>query len=239
MAKKTYGYLFQKVVDQTSLNNTFNDGTATTRLIKTVFSDTEIQARTETEGYDIETSVDVTTVAGQNNYAMPTGSDRVKKLFVLIGNRRYYLNADRLLWDIAFDRLLNFPTVASDIPQYWSIQKNEILIFPKPAAGGYTMTIYYSPISTTINVDPSNNSDVNTSCNIKEWFEDILFFRGVEAIFRQREQDNQAAIWEKKATDKFAEFWNKVANPTPSSLIKYGRGRFANPNLYPYNMTKT
>ena len=160
-------------------------------------------------------------------------------MFVLIWNRRYYLDADRLLGNIAFDRLMNFPTVSSDIPQYWNIQNNQINIFPKPATGWYQATIYYTPIATGINVDPSNNTDVNTACSIKEWFEDMLFFRGVEVIFRQREQDSQANIWEKKYNEKFAEYWNKVANTTPSALVKYGRGRFANPNLYPMNMTKS
>lgn len=239
MASRTYWDIFQDVIDQASLNNTFSDSTATTRLIKKAMAKAEVRARTDSEGYDKETSSTVTTVANQNNYPIPTWADRVKKMYVLIGNRRYYLDADRLLGDIAFDRLLNFPTVASDIPQYWSIQKNEILIFPKPSAGGNSMVIYYNPISTTINSDPANSSDIATPCNIKEWYEDLLFYKGCEAAFRQREQFDIAAVWGKEYDKIFAEFWNKVASPTTSPVSKYGRWRFANPNLYPMNMTKT
>lgn len=238
MASKTYGYLFKKVINQTSLSNTYNDWTTTTELIKQTFSDVEINALSNAEWFDRETSFNFNTVAGQAVYPFPTGSDRVKRMFVLIGNRRYYLDADRLLGNIAFDRLMNFPTVASDIPQYWNIQNGQINIFPKPATGWYQATIYYTPIATGIVTDPTSSTDQNTSCSVKAGYEDMLFFKGVEMIFRQREQDSQANIWEKKYNDKYAEYWNKVSNPTPASIVKYGRWRFANPNLYPMNLTK-
>ena len=56
MASETYWQIFQNIIDETSLNNTFSDWTATTRLIKTAMFKAEKRARTNTEWYDIETT---------------------------------------------------------------------------------------------------------------------------------------------------------------------------------------
>ena len=103
-----------------------------------------------------------------NSYVIPTGADQVKKMYLTNGTRRWYLGPDRLLTSIEFDKLQRVQSIKSDIPQFWSIQANQVVIFPTPSAGGYTMTVYQNNIATGINPSPSISTDQNTACSIKE-----------------------------------------------------------------------
>ena len=48
----------------------------------------------------------------------------------------------------------------------------------------------------------------------------MLTFKGCSAVFRQREQWDLVAAYDKDYEKIFAEYWNKVANATPNPVIK-------------------
>jgi hypothetical protein len=233
MASSTYWEIFQDIIDLTSLANTYADSTPTTRLIKKAIQKAEKRAQTNTMWYNTETTSTFSTTANVNSYVIPTGADQVKKMYLTNGTRRWYLWPDRLLNGIEFDKLQRVQTIRSDIPQYWSIQANQVLIFPTPSSGGYTMTVFQNNIATWINPSPSISTDQNTVCSIKEWYEDMLTFKWCSVVFRQREQWDLVAQYDKEYDKIFAEYWNKVANATQSPLIKSWKSWYVNPTLYP------
>ncbi len=239
MASSTYWNIFQDIIDLTSLSNTYADSSNTTRLIKTAIMKAEKRALENTEGYDKETTSTFTTTAGTATYAIPTWADRVKKMYVTISSRRYYLWADRFLEDIAFDRLQTVQTVRSDIPQYWTIQNNQIVIYPAPNTSSLVYTVTQNNIPTSINISPSSSADQNTVCSIKEGFEDMLVFKWCSAVFRQREQWDLVRQYDADYKELYAEFWNKVSSATSSPLIKWKRTSIIDPTRYPNTLTKS
>lgn len=96
--------------------------------------------RHELSRYIFEETRTITTVANQQSYELDPRLIRIHEVTYTTGGIPYLVNeiASRAEW-----RLLNeASTSSSNIPRYWYADKDQIHLFPKPAAASDTITIY-------------------------------------------------------------------------------------------------
>jgi len=230
MAKKTFWDMFAKVVRQVWLTNTFNDGEEETESIKEDINDIQKQVLSLSKTYLKKAWILIGwgTVATQANYAIPATVDKVTNLQITVDTILYYPQKVSIT---DFHRLANTNS-NSDIPVFWTIDKSEIYIYPTPVSNSNPIELNAWQIATDLETDPSVTTDQTTDLQIKEWYENTIYYYVLAEAFNRLEDFASADRYERKFDVMERKYKNEVRNPSNSVVISKWNTQFVNPNYY-------
>lgn len=231
MATQTYWDMFTDVVDQVWLSNTFDDWTKETRRIKRDINRMLKQAVSIWGSYLKKDGVLISswTVADQNNYNIPATIDKVS----LIKITSWWVDYFPIEISInEFNTLINDTSSTSDVPVFFTIDKNQIYIYPTPASNSNPIEVNGSVYITDLNTDPSLTTDQNTVLDIKEGFENVIYYYALYMAYMRLEDSVLAGEFKLEHEKVMREYKNKVKNTTNNPVVKTWRTNFVNPNEY-------
>ena len=228
MAKKTFWDVFAKVARQVWLTNTFNDSTDETESIKEDINDIQKQVLSISKTYLKKAWILVSgwTVADQANYTIPTTIDKITNLQITSATVLYY---PKLISITQFHNLANTGS-SSDIPSFYTIDKNEIYIYPTPATNSNPIEVNAWEIATDLVTDPAVTTDQTTDLQIKEWYENVIYYYALNEAFSRLEDFASADRYDIKFEKLDKKYRNEVRNSTNSVVIKSGATGLTNPN---------
>lgn len=111
----------------------------------------------------MEDSQDIATVASQQKYDFPGNAGKIKAIKVKNGSTDYRPKRCKSFqqW-IDINQSTNF---TSDIPEWWFTIGRKILLWPKPSAGGNTMTVFYRKRVRDLSVADYTTGTITTTVN--------------------------------------------------------------------------
>jgi len=230
MAKRTFWDMFSKVVRQVWLTNTFDDGLEETESIKEDINDIQKQVLSMSKTFLKKAWILISwwTVADQANYAIPATVDKITNLQITVSTVLYY---PTLISITEFHRLAN-TWASSDIPIFYTIDKSEIYLYPTPATNSNPIEVNAWQIATDLVTDPAVTTDQTTDLQIKEWYENTIYYYALSEAFNRLED---FASWDRyniKYEKMFKNYKSEVRNPTDSIVVKAWSTGFINPNYY-------
>lgn len=231
MASKTYWDMFVDIVDQVWFTNTFNDWENETRRIKRDINQIQKEVLSISKTYLKKAWIVISwwTVADQANYPIPTWVDKVSVIKITVWDTDYYPE-EISIWE--YHRLTRNTDNTSDISSYFTIDKDEIFIYPTPASSSNTIEVNASQYATDLSTDPGATTDQNTNLEIKEWYENVIYYYALHMAYMRLEDvwlADRYEIKHEKLLDKYK--W-EVSNPTNSILVSSWYRRPSNPNDY-------
>ena len=229
MASKTFWKMFNKVVRQCGLSNTFNDWTEETENIKEDINDIQKQVLTISKSYLKKSWVNISwwTVAWQASYAIPATVDKITAVKITSWWVDYY-PSEISIFDL---HKLSNTNETSDIPVYFSIDKAKLYIYPTPTSNSLPIEINGNIYATDLNTSPSVTTDQNTILEIKEWYENVIYFYALMEAYSRLEDYTSADRYQAKQKEIERKFIEEVRNPT-NSIIVWGKKDFIDPNYY-------
>jgi hypothetical protein len=234
MANKTFWKLFNKIVRQCWLSNTFDDGTEETESIKEDINDIQKEVLTLSKTYLTKSWVLISwgTVADQKWYDIPDTVDKVSLIKVTVDSNDYF---PERIGIPEFNWLSNTNQV-SDIPIFYTIDKKQVVLYPTPQTSSNPIELNSNIYATDLDTDPSSSTDENTPLEIKEWFENVIYYYALNEAFSRLEDFASADRYERKHDKLFIQYKKEVSNTTNSVVVKHDSNRRVNPN---YNPTLT
>lgn len=231
MAKKTFWEMFVDVVDEVWLTNTFDDSTTETRRIKRDINQVQKRVLSISKTYLKKAWILISwwTVADQANYTIPVTVDKITNIMITSSNINYYPDQISIT---EFHKLDNTFNSSSDIPRYWTIDKNELFIFPTPITNSLPIELNAGQIATDLNTDPSVTTDQATALEIKEWYEDTIFYYALERAFFRLEDFASSDRSKIDFKDMMKDYKKEVSNPGNSVVIWWRDTRRVNRDYY-------
>lgn len=230
MANKTFWKLFNKIVRQCSLTNTFDDGNEETESIKEDINDIQKEVLTMSKTYLKKDGVPIAwwTVAWTKAYAIPDTVDKISYVKVTVDSNDYFPIK------IGLPELHNLSNTnqTSDIPVYYAVDKTELVLYPTPATSSNAIDLNSNVYATDLETDPSVTTDENTQLEIKEWFENVIYFYALVEAYSRLEDFSNADRYQVKYEKLFKRYQDDVKNTTNSVVIKRWAWRAVNPNYY-------
>tara|TARA_R100001530_G_scaffold100538_1_gene69904 strand:- start:18997 stop:19980 length:984 start_codon:yes stop_codon:yes gene_type:complete len=115
--------------------------TTTTTLLTDLWNDSikTICSIRSGKWWFLQTTTDITTVASQQNYAIPAGVRKLIDVYVTVGTSIY--RPQPIYSPEAWNAILSAKLGESDVAQFYFVQGNEILIEPTPASNSNTITV--------------------------------------------------------------------------------------------------
>lgn len=230
MAKKTYWEMFVDVVDQVWLTNTFDDWTTETRRIKRDINQIQKQVLSLSKTYLKKAWITISgwTVADQANYTIPVTVDKITNIQITSSSILYFPEHISIS---QFHRLANTNS-SSDIPIFFTIDKNELFIYPTPVSNSLPIELNAWQIATDLDTDPSATTDQTTDLQIKEWYENVIYYYVLTEAFSRLEDFASWDRYDKKFDKIDLKYRNEVKNSTNSVVLKKWWTRFVDPNYY-------
>lgn len=230
MANKTFGELFNKVVRQCWLSNTFSDGTEETESIKEDINDKQKEVLTISKTYLKKSWVLISwwTVANQEDYDIPSTVDKVSFVQVTVDSNEYF---PEKLSIPEYNKLAN-SNQTSDIPLFYVIDKTKLRLYPTPQSASNPIELNSNVYATDLETDPSSATDENTDLEIKEWFENVIYYYALTEAFSRLEDFASADRYERKHEKLFIRYKDEVRNTTNNIVIKRGHRKVIDPNYY-------
>lgn len=230
MAKRTFWDMFNKVVRQVWLTNSFNDWEEETESIKEDINNIQKQVLSLSKTYLKKAWILISwgTVTDQANYAIPVSIDKITNLQITVATILYFPQKISIT---EFHRLANTNS-SSDIPVFWTIDKSEIQIYPTPVTSSNPIELNAWQIATDLETSPSVTTDQTTDLQIKEWYENVIYYYTLWEAFNRLEDFASADRYERKFEKINKDYKNEVRNPTNSVIVKRWNTRFIDPNHY-------
>jgi hypothetical protein len=230
MALKTYWEMFEDIVDQVWLTNTFNDWETETRRIKRDINDIQKEALSISKTYLKKAWVLIPwgTVADQKEYTIPTNVDKITLVQVTVDSRDYF---PAELWIQDFNRLANTEQT-SDIPVYFTVDKTKLVLYPNPLSNGNAIELNANAFATDLNTDPSVTTDQGTTLEIKEGYKNVIYYYVLSEAFSRLEDFASADRYERKQDKIMVKYKDEVRNPTNSVVVKHGIQDTVDPNRH-------
>lgn len=231
MAKKTYWEMFVDVVDQVWLTTAFSNWTTETRRIKRDINDIQKQVLSISKSFLLKSWELIVwgTVASQAEYTIPTTVDKLSTVKVTVSSRDYF--PIEISYQ-QFQRLANTESV-SDIPVYYTIDKTKLVLFPTPETSSLPIELNANIYATDLNTDPSASTDQNTDLQIKEAYQNVIFYYSLYQAFRRLEDFASADRYQADYKEMLQDYKDEVRNPTNNIVVKSGLQNFSNPNNFP------
>ena len=231
MANKTFWDMFNKVVRKVWLTNTFNDGTDETHSIKEDINDIQKEVLSISKSYLTKAWITVAwwTVADQNNYTIPTTVDKVTSVKITSWGINYYPTEVSLDVFHSFDNI----TTSSDIPAIWTVDKTELYIYPTPTSNSLPIELNANQYATDLETDPAVTTDQTTALEIKEWYENVIYYYALMEAFERLEDFASSDRQLEKHEKLMKKYVDEVRNPTNNIVVWWGRTRPVNPNNNP------
>ena len=230
MAKRTFWDMFNKVVRQVWLTNTFNDGLAETESIKEDINQIQKQVLSISKTYLKKAWISIVwgTVADQANYTIPTTVDKITNIQITSWWREYFPQKISIT---DFHKLANTNS-SSDIPVFYTIDKSELYIYPTPVSNSLPIELNAWQIATDLETSPSVTTDQTTDLQIKEWYENVIYYYSLSEAYNRLEDFASWDRYDVKFEKINKDYKNEVRNPTNSVVIKKWNTRFIDPNYY-------
>lgn len=228
MAKITFWEMFKRIVGQIGLTNVFNDWKIETWLIKRDINQYLKEALSLSKSYQKKINQNIIwwSVASQNNYSIPDNIDKISYLRIKVWDV-YYYPSEISIWD--FNNVSN-NIQTSDYIQYFCINNNEILFYPTFVSNSNEITINWTEKMVDMETDSSSSDNEDTELDIKEWYENVIFYRALEYAYLRINELSLADRFWLKADRLFERFKNEVSAWTNSILIKNWSSKPLNPN---------
>lgn len=228
MAKKTFWWMFNKVVRKVWLTNTFSDWAEETESIKEDINDIQKQVLSMSKTYLKKAGVLIVwgTVASQREYDIPDNVDKITLVQVTVDTRDYF---PRKLSIQDFNRLANTEQI-SDTPIYYTIDKTKLNLYPTPATSSNVIELNANIYATDLDTDPNSSIDETTELEIKEWFENVIYYYALNEAYERQED---VSLWDRqeaKYTNILKDYKNEVRNSTNSVVVKHNWNNTVNPN---------
>ena len=115
--------------------------TTTTTLLTDLWNDSVRTVCSIRSGkwWFLQTTTDIATVASQQGYSIPAGVRKIMDIYVTVGTTVY---TPRPIYSPeAWNAVLSAQLGESDVPQFFFIQDNKILIAPTPSSTAGTITV--------------------------------------------------------------------------------------------------
>jgi hypothetical protein len=231
MANKTYGEMFEDVVDQVWLTNTFTDWLTETKRIKRDINQIQKQVLSISKSYLTKAGVLISwwTVAAQNNYDVPDAIDKITSVKITSGGINYY---PKEISNDEFHKYDNIST-SSDTPVFWTIDKTQLFIYPTPTSNSLPIELNANEFATDLNTDPSASTDIATALEIKEWYENVIYYYTLSEAFNRLEDFASGDRYLNKFEKIEKTYKNEVRNSTNNIVVSSSTRWAVNPNLYP------
>ena len=228
----TYWQLFTKIVNQIWLSNTFSDGSEETASIKNDIRDIQNEVLTFSKPYNTKSWVLISwwSVAWQNNYDIPATVDKISFIKITSWGIEYFPEEISIN---EFQTLLNNSSSTSDIPVFFTIDKNQVYIYPTPASNSLPIELNSNEYATDLNIDESSTTDQNTSLAIKIGYINVYYYYCLSQAYMRLEDVWLADRYELKFEKLLKKYQEDVDNPTNNPVVKSWRSMFINPNNYP------
>ena len=230
MAKKTYGEIFEDIVDQVGLTNSFNDWVKETRRIKRDINQIQKQVLSISKSYLTKAGVLIVgwTVVDQNNYTITDWVDKITDVKITSWWVEYY--PDEI--SITKFHTLDNTNSSSDIPVFWTVDKWELYIFPTPETASLPIELNANKYATDLITDPSVLTDQATKLEIKEWYENVIYYYALTEAFNRLEDFASWDRYDNKFKEMFKDYKKEVRSPT-NNIIVWGKSEgIINPNYY-------
>ena len=220
MANKTYWAMFNKIVRKVGLINTFADWLEETESIKEDINDIQKQVLSISKTYLKKAWVLIPwgTVATQKEYDIPATVDKISLIKVTVSSREYFPTEIGIQ---EFNTLSNTEQV-SDIPLYWTLDKNKLVLFPTPETSALPIELNANVFATDLVTDSGSSSDENTELEIKEWFENVIYYYCLNEAYERQED---TTLWDRqlnKFTTLMKTYRDEVRNSTNSVVVRHG-----------------
>jgi len=218
---KTFGQLFSKVSRQTGQPYlTFSDGKGETHSIKEDISDIQKEVLTISGTYLTKSWVAIVggTVASQKSYDIPATVDKITSVRVTVDSNEYFPN---LIGIPEFNSYANTNQV-SDIPIFYVVDKGQVVLFPTPETSSNAIELNANIYATDLVIDPSVTTDSTTELEIKEGFENVIYYYALMEAFTRLEDFASADRYSVKFEKLFKGYEKKVHNTTNSVVVKRG-----------------
>jgi len=222
--------MFNKILRQTWNTNSFTDGTDETGSMKEDINDIQKQALSMSKTYLKKAWITIVwwTVAWQKAYNVPDTVDKITNVQVTVDSREYYPT------EISF---LQMQTLAnteqtSDIPVYFAIDKTQLVLYPTPESNSLPIEINANQLATDLEIDPSSSTDQNTALEIKEWYENVIYYYCLVEAFTRLEDFASADRYERKYNTMWKDYKNEVRKSTNNIVVKKWISDTINPNYY-------
>lgn len=139
--------------------------TTTTTLLTSLWNDSVKTVCSIRSGkwWFLQTVTDVDTVDGQQSYAIPAGIRKLIDIYVTVGTTIY--TPIPVYSPEIWNTILAMELGESDVPQYYFVQDNKVLIAPTPATDGYTITFRGRKSIKDLTVADLTTSTVTTIAN--------------------------------------------------------------------------
>ena len=230
MANKTYWDMFEDVVDQVWLSNTFDDWLTETKRIKRDINQKQKEVLSVSKTYLKKAWINIVwwTVATQKEYTIPTTVDKVSTVMVTVDSRDYY--PEEISFQ-DFNRLANTEST-SDIPVFFTIDKAKLVLFPTPETSSLPIELNANQYATDLNTDPALTTDQATALEIKEWYENVIYYYALTEALARLEDFAASDRYERKQEKLELKYIKEVKNPTNSVVVKSWTKSFQDPNHY-------
>ena len=169
------------------------------------------------------------TVAGQNNYTIPTSIDKITNIKITDWDVNYYPTEISIFDFHALDNTNS----EWDRPTFWTIDKTKLYIFPTPSSSSLPIELNVNEYATDLIIDPDDATDIDTDLSIKEWFENVIYYSALTEAFERLEDFASSDRQEVKKEKIMKKYVNDVRNPSNSVVVWWGRVRNINPNCDP------
>jgi len=230
MAKRTFWDMFNKVVRQAWLTNTFDDDIEETESIKEDINDIQKQVLTISKSYLTKAGVAISwwTVATQANYTIPATVDKITTVKVTDWDVVYYPDEISITEFHALDNV----NASSSVPIYWTIDKTELYIYPTPDTSSLPIELNANEFATDLETDPGVTTDQATDLQIKEWFENVIYYYALNEAYNRLEDFASADRYQVKFEKLEKRYINEVRNSTNNIVIWWVKRDYVNPNYY-------
>lgn len=117
----------------------------------------------ETNGDFTEATATETSVASQQNYALPYNYEKMNSVTFTISTTKYFLKEikSRADWDV----LQITTTTTADPPTYYFIDRGQIYLYPTPSSASNTITFNYKKRIIDLNTADVTSSTITTLTN--------------------------------------------------------------------------
>jgi len=230
MAKKTYWEVFEDIVDQVWLTNTFNDWLTETKRIKRDVNQIQKQVLSLSKTYLKKAWILISgwTVADQANYTITSTVDKITSIKITSSSVDYFPKEISIS---EFHRLAN-TNASSDIPVFFTIDKAELFIYPTPVSNSLPIELNAWQIAADLDTDPSASTDTATALEIKEWYENVIYYYWLNEAYNRQEDFASADRYDVKFKELFKKYKDEVSNPTNNIVVWWKSPRVINPNYY-------
>lgn len=139
--------------------------TTTTTLLKQLWNDSVRTVCSIRSGkwWFLQTVTTIATVASQQGYSIPAGVRKIVDIYVSVGSTVY--TPQPVYSPEAWNRILSAQLGESDVPQFYFVQDNKILIAPTPSSTAGTITVRGRRGVNDLTVADLTTSTVTTATN--------------------------------------------------------------------------